>query len=48
MKDDLKKDRLDRSLAKDGDKWRAQVTRETSDLREHGKRDVNEKRRIEK
>ena len=37
---DLKKGRLDRGLAKDRDRWRAQIMRKTSDLCEHGKRDV--------
>ena len=40
MEDDLKKGRLDRSLAKDRDRWRAQIMGKTSDLCEHGKRDV--------
>ena len=40
----MKKDRLDRSLAKDRDRWRAQIMGKTSDLCEHGKRAVNEKR----
>ena len=36
LEDDLKKGRLDRSLAKDRDRWRAQIMGETSDLCEHG------------
>ena len=40
MKDDLKKSHLDRNLAKDRDRWRAQIMGKTSDLREHEKRDV--------
>ena len=44
VEDDLKKGRLDRSLAKDRDRWKAQIMGKTSDLCEHGKRDVNEKR----
>ena len=40
LENDLKKGRLDRGLAKDRDRWRAQVMRKTSDLCEHGKRDV--------
>ena len=39
-KNDLKKGHLYRGLAKDRDKWRAQVMGRTSDLCEHGKRDV--------
>ena len=38
VEDDLKKGRLDRSLAKDRDKWKAQMGK-TSDLCEHGKTD---------
>ena len=37
FEDDLKKGRLDRSLAKDRDRWRAQITGNTFDLCEHGK-----------
>ena len=40
MEDDLKKSRLDRGLTKDRDKWMAQIMRKTSDLCEHGKKDV--------
>ena len=40
VEDDLKKGRLDRSLAKDRDRWKAQIMGKTSDLCEHGKRDV--------
>ena len=40
LEDDLKKGRLDRSLAKDRDKWKAQIMGKTPDLCEHGKRDV--------
>ena len=40
LEDDLKKGRLDRSLAKDRNRWRAQIMGKTSDLCEHGKRDV--------
>ena len=36
LEDDLKKGRLDGGLAKDRDKWRAQVMEKTSDLCEHG------------
>ena len=36
LEDDLKKDRLDRGLAKDRDRWRAQLMVKTSDLCEHG------------
>ena len=38
LEDDLKKGRLDRGLAKDRDRWRAQIMGKTSDLYEHGKR----------
>ena len=41
LEDDLKKGRQDRSLAKDRDRRRAQIMGKTSDLCEHGKRDVN-------
>ena len=37
---DLKKGRLDRGLAKDRDRWRAQIMGKTSDLCEHLKSDV--------
>ena len=40
LKDDLKKGRLDKSLAKDRHRWRAQIMGKTSHLCEHGKRDV--------
>jgi len=40
LKDNLKKGRLDRGLAKNRDRWRAQFMGKTSDLCEHGKRDV--------
>ena len=40
VEDDLKKGRLDRSLAKDRERWKAQIMGKTSDLCEHGKRDV--------
>ena len=40
LKDDLKKGRIDRSLVKHRDRWRAQIMGKTSDLCEHGKRDV--------
>ena len=33
VEDDLKNGRLDRSLAKDRDRWRAQIIGKTSDLR---------------
>ena len=36
----LKNGRLDKGLAKDRDRWRAQIIGKTSDLCEHGKRDV--------
>ena len=32
LEDDLRKDRLDRSLAKDRDRWRAQIMGKMSDL----------------
>ena len=35
LEDDLKKGRLDRSLAKDRERWRAQIMGKTSDLCEH-------------
>ena len=38
--DDLKKGRLDRGLAKDRERWKAQIMGKRSDLCEHGKRDV--------
>ena len=44
MKDDLKKCGPDRGLAKDRERWKAQIIGKTSDLCEHGKRKVNEKR----
>ena len=40
VEDDLKKCGLDRSLAKNRDRWRVQVMGKTSDLCEHGKMDV--------
>ena len=40
VEDDLKKGRLDRGLAKDRDRWRAQIMGKTSDLCEHGKWDA--------
>ena len=40
LEDDLKKGRLDRGLAKDRDRWRAQIMGKTSDLCERGKRGV--------
>ncbi len=40
LEDDLKKCHLDRGLAKDRDRWRAQIMGKTSDLCEHGKRNV--------
>ena len=40
VEDDLMKGRLDRGLAKDRDRWRAQIVGKTSHLCEHGKRDV--------
>ena len=36
VEDDLKKVGLDRSLAKDRDRWWAQIMEKTSDLWEHG------------
>ena len=36
----LKKGRLDRGVAKDRDRWRAKIIEKTSDLCEHGQRDV--------
>ena len=44
FEDDLKKGRLDRGLAKDRDRWRAQIMGKTSEMCEQGKRDVKEKR----
>ena len=41
MEDDLKKGGLDRGLAKNRDRWRAQMMGKTIDLYEHGKMDVN-------
>ena len=38
LEDDLKKGRLDGGLAKDRDRWRAQIMGKTSDLCEHKKR----------
>ena len=38
LEDDLKKGRLDRGLAKDRDRWRAQIMGKTSEQCEHGKR----------
>ena len=40
LEDDLNKGRLDRGLATDRDRWRAQIMGKMSDLCEHGKRDV--------
>ncbi len=40
VEDDLKRYHLDRDLAKDREGWRAQLMGKTSDLCEHGKRDV--------
>ena len=40
VEDDLEKGRLDKSLAKDRERWKAQIMGKTSDLCEHGKRDV--------
>ena len=40
FEDDLKKGRLDRGIAKDRDKWRAQIRGKRTDLREQRKRDV--------
>ena len=40
LEDDRKKVRLDRGLAKDRDRWRAQAMGKMPDLREHGKRDA--------
>ena len=40
LEDDLKKGPLDRDLAKDRDRCRAQIMGKTSDVCEHGKRDV--------
>ena len=37
MEDDLKKGRLDRGLAKDRDRWRAQIMGKTSEMCEHEK-----------
>ena len=44
VEDDLKKGRLDRSLAKDRDRWRAQIMGKTFDLCVHGKGTLNENR----
>ncbi len=40
VEDYLKKFHLDRGLAKDRERWRAQIMGKTSDLCEHGKGDV--------
>ena len=40
LEDDQKKCRLERDLAKDRDRWRAQIMGKTSDPCEHGKKDV--------
>ena len=40
LEDDLKKGRLDRGLVKDRDRWRAQIMGKTSELCDHGKKDV--------
>ena len=40
VKDDLKKGHLDRDVAKDRDRWKSQIMVKTSNLCEHGKRDV--------
>ena len=40
VEDDLKKGRLDKSLAKDRDRWRAQIMGKAADLCEHGNRNV--------
>ena len=37
LEDDLKKGRLGRGLAKDRDRWRAQIIGKTFDLSVHGK-----------
>ena len=44
MEDDLKKCGLDGGLAKDRERWKAQVMGKTSDLCEHGQGTQNEKR----
>ena len=40
MEDDLKKGHLDRDVAKDRDRWKSHIMGQTSNLCEHGKRDV--------
>ena len=40
FEDDLNKCGLDRDLAKDRDGWKAQIMGKTSDLCEHGQREV--------
>ena len=44
LEEDLKEGRLNRGLAKDRDRWRAQIMGKTSDLCEHGQGTQNEKR----
>ena len=48
VEDDLQKGRLDISLAKDRDGWRAQIMEKTSDLCEHGKRGCKMRRERER
>ena len=48
MEDDLKKGHLDRGIAKDRDRWRAQIIGKTSDLCEHGKSMQNEREERER
>ena len=40
LENNLKKGCLDGGLVKERDRWRAQIMGKTSDLCEHGKRDV--------
>ena len=44
MKDDLKKRCLDRGSGKDRERWKAQIMRKTSDLREHGRKTRRERK----
>ena len=46
MEDDLKIGRLDRGLAKDRDRWKAQIIGKISELCDHGKRDVKLEERV--
>jgi len=46
VKDDVKKCRLDGGLAKDRERWKAQIIGKMSDLCEHGQEMLNMKREI--